>query len=65
MRHINIERAVLINGEHTEPGRVQVTAEMADYLVRQGCATAVEDAPEAEDEPKPSAKPRKGEKPAE
>lgn len=48
MRHINIERAILIDGAHTVPGRLevgrQISAETADYLVRQGCAVAVNDA---------------------
>lgn len=38
MRQIIIERAVLIAGEHHEPGPAALAPEIADYLVRQGCA---------------------------
>ena len=42
MRTIYIERAVLIAGEHTEPGPITVEKALADYLVRQGCASEIE-----------------------
>jgi hypothetical protein len=38
MRDIIITRAVLIAGEHTEPGPATLPAALADYLIRQGCA---------------------------
>jgi hypothetical protein len=43
MRTINIERAVLVAGEHIEPGPAEFETEMADYLVRQGCASEIGD----------------------
>lgn len=47
MRHINIERAVLIDGVHTEPQKLvvgkDIEAEMAAYLCRQGCATVADE----------------------
>jgi hypothetical protein len=46
MRHIRIERAVLIDGQHTPRQTMaigeQITAERAAYLVRQGCAAVAE-----------------------
>jgi hypothetical protein len=45
MRTINIERAVLVAGEHFEPGPAEFETEMADYLVRQGCAAEIEEEP--------------------
>jgi len=46
MRHITIERAVLIDGHHTPRQTMaigeQITAERAAYLVRQGCASAAD-----------------------
>jgi hypothetical protein len=50
MRTINIERAVLVAGEHIEPGPAEFETAMADYLVRQGCASEIEE--ELDDEPK-------------
>jgi hypothetical protein len=49
MRTINIERAVLVAGEHIEPGPAEFETAMADYLVRQGCASEIEDDFDAED----------------
>ena len=45
MRTINIERAVLVAGEHFEPGPAEFETAMADYLVRQGCASEIGDTP--------------------
>lgn len=83
MRQIKIERAVLIAGEHTEAETVMVvgvdvTADVAGRLVREGCATdatdeafaaemTVEPKPEPEPEPEPEpvvAAPAAAEKPA-
>jgi hypothetical protein len=55
MRTINIERAVLIAGEHFEPGPATFEPELAAYLVRQGCASEIEDGDELDLDETPKA----------
>lgn len=73
MRQIQIERAVLIGGNHTEAGErfavgVDIDGEMAAYLVRNGVASdpdaAAEVAAEADAEAEKPEKPAKAAKPA-